>query len=347
MKEIYIDWTKLSRNFNEIPLILDRSKNKREDLIFNDLKYLVDNYSFCEITKILNVRDNYLIRQLKLYNLKTNVDRRKKFNKLSQNELELLKYGKIGLSKKEKQAITIEKIGKKQFLAKRNQKFRETWQKRTIEAEKDRIIKAKAKKLAKYGNYNNYEKIKQTNLKKYGVISKIINKDILEKTNSKDIIDKMNQSRVIAWRNKSSEEKKKIYEKVVKNSYITKKVNNSFNISQPEKEIEILLKKKFTRVITQYKSEKYPFNCDFYIPERELYIEFQGTWTHGKHPFSESQEDLEILTKWKLKNTEYYNNAIEVWTKRDVLKRQTAIQNNLNWLEFFTFEDFSQWYNSL
>ena len=100
-------------------------------------------------------------------------------------------------------------------------------------------------------------------------------------------------------------------------------------------------------MLTQYKSEKYPFNCDFYIPERELYIEFQWTWTHGKHPFSESQEDLEILTKWKLKNTEYYNNAIEVWTKRDVLKRQTAIQNNLNWLEFFTFEDFSQWYNSL
>ena len=65
------------------------------------------------------------------------------------------------------------------------------------------------------------------------------------------------------------------------------------------------------------------------------------------HPFSESQEDLKILTEWKLKNTEYYNNAIEVWTKRDVLKRQTAIQNNLNWLEFFTFEDFSQWYNSL
>ena len=83
MKEIYIDWTKLSRNFNEIPLILDRSKNKREDLIFNDLKYLVDNYSFCEITKILNVSDNYLIRQLKLHNLKTNVDWRKKFNKLS------------------------------------------------------------------------------------------------------------------------------------------------------------------------------------------------------------------------------------------------------------------------
>ena len=35
MKEIYIDWTKLSRNFNEITLLLDRPKNKREDLIFN------------------------------------------------------------------------------------------------------------------------------------------------------------------------------------------------------------------------------------------------------------------------------------------------------------------------
>ena len=38
----------------------------------------------------------------------------------------------------------------------------------------------------------------------------------------------------------------------------------------------------------------------------------------------------------KSKNTKYYNVAIEVWTKRDVNKRNIAKQNNLNYLEIFS-----------
>ena len=130
---------------------------------------------------------------------------------------------------------------------------------------------------------------------------------------------------------------------------ITKRKNGTFNTSKPEQEIKRLLEEKFPNVQYQYKSEKYPFNCDFYIPELDLYIEFQGIWTHGKHPFSESVEDLETLDKWKTESitSEFYKNAIEVWTIKDVEKRKIALQNNINLLEFFTIDEFMNWYNSI
>ena len=43
-----------------------------------------------------------------------------------------------------------------------------------------------------------------------------------------------------------------------------------------------------------------------------------------------------ILESWKSKNTDYYKNAINVWTNRDVNKRELAKKNNLNYLEIFS-----------
>lgn len=37
------------------------------------------------------------------------------------------------------------------------------------------------------------------------------------------------------------------------------------------------------------------------------------------------------------------NDAINCWTVRDVLKRNTAKQNNLNYLEFFTILELENW----
>lgn len=88
--------------------------------------------------------------------------------------------------------------------------------------------------------------------------------------------------------------------------------------------------------------------CDFYIPEKDLFIEYQGHWTHGKHPFDKDcLEDKLIIESWKSKNTKYYNLAINTWTIRDFLKRKTAKENNLNWVEFFTFAEFIEWYKNL
>lgn len=75
-------------------------------------------------------------------------------------------------------------------------------------------------------------------------------------------------------------------------------------------------------------------------------MEYQGNWTHGKHPFdSNSIEDVIIVEEWNKKATHYYESAIDVWTKRDPLKRKTAKDNNLNWIEFFSMEEFMKWFD--
>ena len=61
---------------------------------------------------------------------------------------------------------------------------------------------------------------------------------------------------------------------------------------------------------------------------------------HGGHPFLySSKEDQELLEKWKLKGTKFYNSAIKVWTISDPKKRETAKKNNLNYVELFNKED--------
>ncbi len=93
----------------------------------------------------------------------------------------------------------------------------------------------------------------------------------------------------------------------------------------------------FENIVPQHYDDTYPYSCDFFIPELNLFIEIQGSWTHGKHPFdSNNKKDVEKLNYWKSKNNEYYNNAIYTWTDLDVRKRKTANENQLNYLEIFS-----------
>lgn len=125
--------------------------------------------------------------------------------------------------------------------------------------------------------------------------------------------------------------------------------NHSFNTSKPEEEAYKILCEKFGAddVIRQHKSELYPFNCDFYVSSQDMYIEFQGSWTHGKHAFDPSlQEDIDKLNDLKLKmlrkkdsGQEFYKTAIRVWTVTDPFKRETAKKNDLNFHEFWTLDD--------
>ena len=121
-------------------------------------------------------------------------------------------------------------------------------------------------------------------------------------------------------------------------NYNTKLKNHSFSTSKIEEELYNWFIENNISVLRQYRSDLYPFVCDFYLVDYDLYIEIQGSWTHGHHPFDENNpEDVNKLNEWKSKNTHYYNNAIETWSERDVLKRNTAKENNLNFLEIFSF----------
>ncbi|MDP9904563.1 DUF7487 domain-containing protein [Arthrobacter bambusae] len=118
-----------------------------------------------------------------------------------------------------------------------------------------------------------------------------------------------------------------------------KRANGSFNTSAPEDRLHGLLLDHFGThdVMRQHDSdERYPWACDFYIPSGDLFIELNGTWTHGTHWFDADElEDLRRLAHWREKRTAFYKAAIEQWTVRDVAKRERAGSKGLNYAVFW------------
>ena len=186
-------------------------------------------------------------------------------------------------------------------------------------------------KLERYGDskYNNIEKCKETCIKKYGIDnifrdSKYIKKCTFEKLGVENAM-----------------QDPKIWNK----AFQTKVKKGNVNTSKPEETLysKLLTKFKSDDIIRQYKSLKYPFCCNFYIKSLDLYIELQGTWLHGFEPYnSKNPEHLKIVEFWKLKNTKFYNNAIDVWTRADVEKRKIAKENGIKLIEVFDSDFFSE-----
>jgi hypothetical protein len=92
-------------------------------------------------------------------------------------------------------------------------------------------------------------------------------------------------------------------------------------------------------ICRQYNSERYPFNCDFYIKPLDLFIELNLFSSHGKEPFDATKENhqkrLKQLHGRLALGKEMYQDMIEVWTVRDPLKFKTAAENNLNYVALY------------
>ena len=170
-------------------------------------------------------------------------------------------------------------------------------------------IKSKQTWLNKYGVDHPFKsdeirkKIMKTCFERYGYESAMKNKDIILKS----------------------------FEKRIKSNKISK-------YSKKENEIYNYLITIDKAIKRQYYTEEYPFHCDFYLPNFDLYIEYNGAWTHGKHPFNkDNEDDIEILNNWKIKSetSKFYKSAIETWTIRDVNKRNLAYKNKLNFIEIW------------
>lgn len=137
--------------------------------------------------------------------------------------------------------------------------------------------------------------------------------------------------------NYTKETNPEIIKERYKKSYNTKKQNNSFNTSKIEEQFAGWLTDNNIKFIRQYRSERYPFACDFYFPDDDLYFEINANWTHGKHQFdSDNPDDIATAEIWKSKNTKYYDNALFVWTVADVHKKDIAIRNRLNWIVVYS-----------
>ena len=229
--------------------------------------------------------------------------------------------------------------------------------------------KAKNTSLKGYGvaHYTNREKFKETCLKKYGVTNPQQSDVIREKTKqtcierygvdnyakTKECSNKIKQTCIERYgvdnifKTKKSKENF-INHKTVEKIICTKKRNNTFNTSKSEEILYQYIKEKFPSVRRQYKDERYPYCCDFYIPELDLFLELNGTWTHGGHAYDKNSiADQVKVQRWKFKNTKYYNNAINIWTERDVNKRNKAKENNLNYKEVWTLEEGKEFIDKL
>ena len=190
------------------------------------------------------------------------------------------------------------------------------------------IEKRKRTCIKKYGcsnpinNEQVKEKSKQTCLKRFGVDNYFKTRKNIEYTHSEPIIAKINE---------------------------TKRKNHTFNISKQEDKCYNILINKYNKedVLRQYKSDVYPFQCDFYIKSINTYIECNFHWTHGCHLFDSNNKDdinkLEQLNE-KAKTSKFYKNAIKVWTERDVNKHNVAKKNNLNYLTFYNEKDFIDYF---
>lgn len=115
----------------------------------------------------------------------------------------------------------------------------------------------------------------------------------------------------------------------------TKELNNSFNSSKYEEITYDILSNHYSNVKRQYKSDLYSFNCDFYIVDKDTYIEINASWTHGKHPFNENDlNDVKLYNEW-MNKSDYYKNSAYNWRFRDTNKRNIAKENNLRYFEIF------------
>ena len=247
------------------------------------------------------------------------------------------------------------------------------------------LIKEKIKEtnLKKYGfeSHNQNEsvknKVKESILKKFG--TEVYTQSDDYKSKKAEIIKKKEQTCIDLYGVDNPCKNKKIIEKMIKTNnekygansamqtpdfkatlkqiqaseavkrkkYETHKRNNSFNTSAPEKKLLEILQNKFgaSDIEYQYRSPKYPYNCDFYIKSLDLYIELQGSWIHGKAPYDPKNPDhIKKLQEWQEKSqtSQFYRNAIDVWTRADVEKRKLAKENGIKLIEVFDSDSFSE-----
>lgn len=192
--------------------------------------------------------------------------------------------------------------------------------------------KARATCLNKYGTEEPLasesvrEKIKITNRERYQGNAPMSSADVRQK--SEDTVMKKYGVKHIM---QSAD--------VIRKIKLTKAKNFTFSGSSSEDVLYQKLCEFYGKddIKRNYISDRYPYACDFYIISRDMYIELNALWTHG-HRWFDASRDIDILQAWQAKKTEYYDNAVYVWSVADVNKREYARRSKLNYVVFWDTE---------
>lgn len=365
-----IDYKRLSRNYTEHPI------KAFTELCYDDIYYLYWelNLTKKQVSTILGCSDKMFYKYIKEHKL----IKSQEMITESQKNLMLERYGTDNIMKTEKGKKACSEAVKAHFMTNKSETIRkrkQTWMEKYGTDNPSKSDKIKQKKqetcLKNYGVDNPLQnsqiktKVKQTFKDRYGdnPLSKNSNLQPIIKQRIKDKygVDNVAHNKEISikksqtLRNKTNE----IKENNIKNLGVewpsqlqstinkinkTKKQNETFNKSVLEENTYRKLLELNKTIIRQYSCEKYPFCCDFYIKEDELFIECNYHWTHGGEPFNaKNRKHVKKVQLWQQRNTKYYENAVRVWTIKDVLKLETAKQNGLNYKCFYSFKEFTEW----
>ena len=170
--------------------------------------------------------------------------------------------------------------------------------------------------------------MKQGMLDKYGVDNPFkleLFQDVARETRK----EKYGAEYTLASGSALSDAARDIFARHTQKSIASKRQNCTLNTSSVEEHV-----KGFDDFESQYNNDsRYPYLCDFYDKDRDLFIEVNASWTHGYHWY-DAENDVDTCKKWKVKSIklEYYANALDVFTKRDVEKRECARVNSLNYV---------------
>lgn len=272
-------------------------------------------------------------------------------------ETKFLKYGNENYNNREKTVKTnLERFGSTTPLTGEKRK---EWENELLNIYGKKTItnpqKTKETKFLRYGDegYCNHEKARETMLERYGakttmessVLTEKVRKTLKNKygneyyVNHEKAVNTMKERYGVEnpWQLKKVRDKIS-YDKIL----LSKKKNGTFNSSTTEKKMFDILSEIYPQytILTQYEDERYineetnnKYQCDFYIKEIDFFIELNGHYTHGPHPFNENdEEDVKLLEFYKTKNKPSYKILIDVWTKRDVSKRKVAQKNGLKYM---------------
>lgn len=372
---------RLSRNYHEQPLKRKEPMN-REDLIY---LYLELNLCLEEISKIIGKGPRYVKGQCDLYGLVKS----KEMHKQSLENMYMRRFGvknpaQLKSSQEKMKKTMMERYGVENIAHSKEHQQRKKQtclEKYGVDnPAKAQIIKDKTRvnNIQKYGvDYptqleQTKEKAQKTCLERFGVAHAMKNPDIIAKekeTNrqrygtdfASQLDEYKNKGKITSLQKYGTSNVMKLDEYKNK-TYETKRKNGTFNSSKGEKIILNKLKQYFSDIKTQHKTEKYPWKCDFYIPQLDLYIEYQGFVSHGGCPYDANNPEHQKRVKmWEalannktgvcLQNGKrpdtMYKAMLTTWTISDVEKRTWAKEHNLNWVEFFCLDDFDMWFYRL
>lgn len=218
-------------------------------------------------------------------------------------------------------------------------------------------------------NAETQEKYRQTNLERYGVENvgsfggKIYRNSIKHKYNVDNVSqiqsvkDKKAQTFIKHYNTSNNFGRKEVLDKATTNSQTfdacskrIKSMRKNGNHSSLEDYLEQHLIDLHIEYKKEYKEERYPYKCDFYLPKTDTFIEINKHWTHNTHFYDKNDiSDKNVIKQWmiKAKSSNFYKNAIRTWTVTDIEKRDCALRNNLNYIVLWNKSDIDKYIKSL